>query len=168
MSGGAPPSVPGLRSVSRGYWLLAAALALYVALCTGARENHPKTDAWEHHRAILALAREGPGAGNPTYDDPAPSIRYSPFTVVLAGVSRATGAPVAPRDVVLAEPATAWSVPSVSGRIVFALHPSTHSSPTRPPIGARSSHAGTCAGSCSTRRAKTPPRSRACETRARS
>ena len=62
-----------------------------MALCTGHRENHPTTDAWEHHRAVRALALHLWHPGNPTYAIDAPSIRYSPYSVGLALVARATG-----------------------------------------------------------------------------
>ncbi|HTO70130.1 MAG TPA: hypothetical protein VMR31_09755 [Myxococcota bacterium] len=73
------------------YWFAAAAVTLYVALATGYRDELLGSDAWEHHRAVRVLAEVGLDAGNPTQDVPEPSIRYSPYSIVLALATRATG-----------------------------------------------------------------------------
>lgn len=75
----------------RFYLLACAALLAYVALCTGFRENHWAADAWEHHRAIKALVEDLGSPGNPTLAVDEPSIRYSPYTLLLALVCRGTG-----------------------------------------------------------------------------
>jgi hypothetical protein len=72
------------------YWIFASLLTLYVALTTGYRDELIAADAWEHHRAIRVLAEVGLHAGNPTQAASEPSIRYSPYTVALAVVSRST------------------------------------------------------------------------------
>ncbi|MBX3358688.1 MAG: hypothetical protein KF745_09690 [Phycisphaeraceae bacterium] len=74
------------------YWLLAAALVAYVALCTGNRDNKIGADAWEHHRVLVALTNNIWNPGNPTQASDEPSIRYSPSNVALAAVCRLTGA----------------------------------------------------------------------------
>ncbi len=74
------------------FWIVGAGLVIYVAFCTGQRDNHWRTDAWEHHRAIVALVDDLWEPGNPTYATAEPSIRYSPYTIVLALLSRTTGA----------------------------------------------------------------------------
>ena len=51
-----------------GLLLLALGLCVYVAFCTPFRDNHPLADAWEHHRAIVALEQQLWQPGNPTYD----------------------------------------------------------------------------------------------------
>jgi hypothetical protein len=48
-------------------------------------------DAWEHHRVILALSQDFDHPQNPTYAAEPPSIRYSPYSVALAAISRASG-----------------------------------------------------------------------------
>jgi hypothetical protein len=73
------------------YWLCGAALLVYVAACTGHRDNVWGADAWEHHRVILALSQDFEHPQNPTYAAEPPSIRYSPYSVVLAAISRASG-----------------------------------------------------------------------------
>jgi hypothetical protein len=73
------------------YLVVGSALVTYVALCTGWREGIPQADAWEHHRAIIALTENIRYPGNPTYATEDPSIRYSPYTVAQALVCRATG-----------------------------------------------------------------------------
>ena len=70
------------------FWLLGAALVLYVALCTGQRENIILSDSWEHHRALVALTRHLWRPGNPTYASDLPSVRYSPYFVFWAVVCR--------------------------------------------------------------------------------
>lgn len=72
-------------------WLIAGLMIGYVALCTKHRENRVDADAWEHHRAIRAITIEPWQPGNPTFARPEPSIRYSPYTIVLAAISRSTG-----------------------------------------------------------------------------
>src|SRR6185436_16669999 len=66
------------------------ALTLLVALCTGRRDNVDEADAWEHHRAIKALVEGWPFPGNPTFATTEPSIRYSPYSVAIAWLSRMT------------------------------------------------------------------------------
>lgn len=89
---GAPPRPAG---AGWSYWLLGALLVAYVAACSGHRDRFGEADAWEHHRAVVALARDW-NPGNPTYARPEPSIRYSPVMVTLAVLCRATG--IAPYD----------------------------------------------------------------------
>jgi hypothetical protein len=79
------------NKIGPGFWILATLLVLYVALCTGNRELFPSADAWEHHRAVKALSEHLWRPGNPTYATPEPSVRYSPYTVILALIARATG-----------------------------------------------------------------------------
>jgi hypothetical protein len=64
---------------------------VYVALCTGRRDNVAGADAWEHHRAIVALVQDFWHPGNPTYATDEPSIRYCPYIVSLALICRQTG-----------------------------------------------------------------------------
>jgi len=76
-------------STPRGFWILSAALVIYVAACTGFRDQLHGADAWEHHRAVLALTQNLRHPGNPTYANDVPSVRYSPYTVGLALLCRA-------------------------------------------------------------------------------
>lgn len=73
------------------YGILGTGLVLYVALCTPNRDSVWGADAWEHHRAIVAMVQEPWQPGNPTYATSEPSIRYSPYTVALASICRVTG-----------------------------------------------------------------------------
>jgi len=83
-----------------GYLVVGSVLVAYVALCTGWRDGIPQADAWEHHRAIVALTENIRYPGNPTYATEDRSIRYSPYTVAQALLCRATG--WAPYDVLSA------------------------------------------------------------------
>jgi len=78
------------RRVDVGFWLLGVILVAYVWGCTGQRDNLWRADAWEHHRAIVALTEKIWKPGNPTFATEHPSIRYSPYSVLLALVSRWT------------------------------------------------------------------------------
>jgi len=73
------------------YLLLALALTVYVALVAPYRSEMLLADAWEHHAAVLTLTDDLISPGNSTYATDDPSIRYSPFSVAAALVSRATG-----------------------------------------------------------------------------
>jgi hypothetical protein len=79
-----------LRRAPLGFWILGIVLVVYVAACTGQRENVWGADAWEHHRAVLSLTRQLRKPGNPTYASDLPSVRYSPYAVGWALVCRAT------------------------------------------------------------------------------
>ena len=88
-----PTVAPG-RGTVRGdvaFWAMTVLLGLYVALCTGNRDVVPDGDAWEHLRAIHALAADAWHPGNPTFASPVPSVRYSPYFVAQAAIVRATG-----------------------------------------------------------------------------
>ena len=78
------------RGGELAFWLIGAALVLYVACLTGQRENAPFADAWEHHRVILALQENLWRPGNPTFASDTPSIRYSPYFIVQAILCRVT------------------------------------------------------------------------------
>jgi hypothetical protein len=93
------------------FWLLGIALVVYVAVCTGQRQNNLGADAWEHHRAVLALTRHLWKPGNPTYASDVPSVRYSPYTVFWALICRATGI----------TPYTALSAAAVVNTILLVL-----------------------------------------------
>jgi hypothetical protein len=80
----------GLDRAGPLFWVVAAALLLYVALCTGQRDKKIGADAWEHHRAVKALTHDLWRPGNPTYATDDPSIRYSPYAVTLALIARTT------------------------------------------------------------------------------
>jgi hypothetical protein len=80
-----------------GYLILGSLLVVYVALCTRWRDSLWGADAWEHHRAIIALTEDLWQPGNPTYATRDPSIRYSPYTVVQAAICRMTG--LSPYDI---------------------------------------------------------------------
>lgn len=73
-----------------GFWLLSLLLVVYVAACTGFRDQLWGADAWEHHRAVLALTQNLWHPGNPTFASDLPSVRYSPYTIGLALLCRAT------------------------------------------------------------------------------
>jgi hypothetical protein len=73
------------------FCVLGLLLLSYVALCTSNRDNSWGADAWEHHRVIVALTRDLWHPGNPTYATSDPSIRYSPYSVLLAVMCRRTG-----------------------------------------------------------------------------
>lgn len=73
------------------YLLLSLAVLSYVGLLTGNRSERLDADAWEHHRAVLAMSQEMWNPGNPTYATDEPSIRYSPYTIALAMIVRSTG-----------------------------------------------------------------------------
>ena len=81
------------RSGTARVWFQLAGIALlvYVALCTSNRDSSWGADAWEHHRAVLALTRDLWNPANPTYATPEASIRYSPYSVALALLCRTTG-----------------------------------------------------------------------------
>jgi len=66
------------------------ALVFYVGVLTPRRDNDWEGDAWEHHRAILALTETLWKPGNPTFATDEPSIRYSPYSVALALLCLAT------------------------------------------------------------------------------
>jgi hypothetical protein len=85
----APPPHPQDRAGPL-FWALTLLLVGYVALCTPLRDSVLEADAWEHHRAIVALAHDLRNPGNPTYATDDLSIRYSPVSVSLAALSRAT------------------------------------------------------------------------------
>ncbi len=70
------------------FWMLGGLLVIYVACCTGFRDNVWESDAWEHHRAIVALTHNLLHPGNPTFAVATPSIRYSPYIITLALISR--------------------------------------------------------------------------------
>jgi hypothetical protein len=67
-------------------------MVAYVAVSTGHRDNLWDADAWEHHRAVANLTQGFLHPDNPTVLSPAPSIRYSPYGLGLAGLARLTGA----------------------------------------------------------------------------
>ena len=90
MPGALERASSGIRR--NAFWIVGVGLVIYVAFCTGQRDNHWRTDAWEHHRAIVALVDDLWEPSNPTYATAEPSIRYSPYTIALALLSRATGA----------------------------------------------------------------------------
>lgn len=73
------------------FWVLGFAVVGYVALCTAQRDRIWDADAWEHDRAIRAFAGDPSMPGNPTFATAEPSIRYTLYTVALAGLVRATG-----------------------------------------------------------------------------
>ncbi len=70
------------------YVLMSIGLLCYVGLLTGNRAEKLDADAWEHHRAVLAMSQDMWEPGNPTYASDAPTIRYSPYTIGLAWISR--------------------------------------------------------------------------------
>lgn len=72
------------------YWSIGSVLLVYVAVCTPQRSNVWGADAWEHHRAIVALMQNLWNPSNPTYATDEPSIRYSPYSVGLALLCRFT------------------------------------------------------------------------------
>lgn len=74
------------------FWLIGMLLVAYVGLCTGYRDNNWGTDAWEHDRVVLALSQKFWHPGNPTYATDEPSVRYAPYTLVLALICRMSGA----------------------------------------------------------------------------
>src|SRR5581483_3583288 len=103
-----PAGAPGLvadaraRATTRSrtprtFFALALALTVYVACCTGARDTLWLADAWEHEAAVTALVDRLWQPGNPVYATPVPSVRYSPYSVALALVARASG--TTPHDV---------------------------------------------------------------------
>ena len=78
-------------SAQRQYVILTVGLALFIAIVSPFRSEMQDADAWEHHRAIKALVDENFAPGNPTYASDEPSVRYSPYSVALATICRATG-----------------------------------------------------------------------------
>ncbi len=68
-----------------------ALLVAYVTICTRWRDGKLGADAWEHHRTIMALVDDLWHPGNPTYATNDTSIRFSPYSVTLALICRATG-----------------------------------------------------------------------------
>lgn len=73
------------------YLLLSLSVIAYVAVLTGNRSEKIDADAWEHHRAVLAMSQNPWEPGNPTYATDEPTIRYSPYTLALAQIVRSTG-----------------------------------------------------------------------------
>jgi hypothetical protein len=73
------------------YLLLSLGVVCYVAALTGNRSERLDADAWEHHRAVLAMSQDLWQPGNPTYATDEPTIRYSPYTVALAWIVHTTG-----------------------------------------------------------------------------
>ena len=70
------------------FLVIAVFLVVYVALCTGQRENGWSWDAWEHQRSIRALVENFWNPGNPTYPLSTPSVRYSPYIITLAAICK--------------------------------------------------------------------------------
>jgi hypothetical protein len=68
------------------FWILASILVVYVAVCTGQRENKMGADAWEHLRVLRALTENLWHPGNPTFASDLPSVRYSPYMVAVAAL----------------------------------------------------------------------------------
>ena len=58
------------------YLLISSLLVIYVGLCSPHWQHQQTADAWEHHRAVLALTRQMWQPGNPTYATTEPSVRY--------------------------------------------------------------------------------------------
>jgi hypothetical protein len=81
------PSLTGLPR-SLAYWATAVTVSLYVALTSGFRGEIRLIDGWEHHRVVRVMAQLGFAAGNPTYASDEPSIRYSPYSAILALAAR--------------------------------------------------------------------------------
>ncbi|HKS16254.1 MAG TPA: hypothetical protein VJU16_03025 [Planctomycetota bacterium] len=93
-SGGPVVDSPSSKGPGSLFWVLTLLLTAYVALCTTHRDSIREADAWEHHRALVALTQDLRNPGNPTLAGDAadlPSIRYSPYFVSIAALSRATG-----------------------------------------------------------------------------
>jgi hypothetical protein len=102
------------RSANRttpGFWLLATVLVVYVAVCTGFRDNQPEADAWEHLRVLVALTHNLWKPGNPTYALDIPSVRYSPYFVGLALLCRLAHI----------DPYSALSLAAVLNTVLFIL-----------------------------------------------
>ncbi len=76
------------RWADTAFLVIAAFLIVYVAFCTGQRENGWSWDAWEHQRSIRALVENFWDPGNPTYPLSTPSVRYSPYIVTLAAICK--------------------------------------------------------------------------------
>lgn len=74
------------------YIILSSAIIFYLYMCCWHWENARGADAWEHHRAVVALSRQMWRPGNPTYATPEPSVRYSPYSLGLAALARWSGA----------------------------------------------------------------------------
>lgn len=96
MNGGRAPHGEGMgeRRITRqlaSYTGLGLLLLVYVGLCTGYRDNVWESDAWEHHRVLVALVQDLEQPGNPTFATEHASVRYSPYSVPLALLCRATG-----------------------------------------------------------------------------
>jgi hypothetical protein len=66
------------------YWGIACLLIGYVALCAPLRDNLWVTDTLEHQRALRVFAEQWPDPQNPTYAESYASVRYSPYTLLLA------------------------------------------------------------------------------------
>ncbi|MEE9338307.1 MAG: hypothetical protein V3U87_09520 [Methylococcaceae bacterium] len=77
------------KSANTAFLVIAVFLVVYVAFCTGQRENGWSWDAWEHQRSIRALVENFWDPGNPTYPLSTPSVRYSPYIVTLAAICKA-------------------------------------------------------------------------------
>jgi len=79
------------RRAPYAFWILGLLLVIYVAACTGQRDNVDDADAWEHLRVLHALTVNLWHPGNPTFASDLPSVRYSPYFVGLAVLCRKTG-----------------------------------------------------------------------------
>ena len=90
-SNGSLNHAPTSRASLSLYITLSLLVIAYVAVLTGNRSEMPDADAWEHHRAVLAMSQSLMHPGNPTYATDEPSIRYSPYTVSLTLIVKATG-----------------------------------------------------------------------------
>ncbi len=88
---GADTNTPVSRSALVLYLAMSMLLLVFVALLTGNRSEKLDADAWEHHRAVLVMSENLTDPGNPTYASDEPTIRFSPYTVVLALIVRTTG-----------------------------------------------------------------------------
>jgi hypothetical protein len=84
---------------------------VYVALCTGYRDNIWGADAWEHYRDIRALARNVLETHNPTYATSDQTPRYSPYIVFWGAVCHFSGI----------DPYTGLSIAAVANTLLLAL-----------------------------------------------
>lgn len=73
------------------YIITSFMIIIYVSICSPHWENARGADAWEHHRAVVALSRQMWRPENPTYATPEPSVRYSPYSLGLAMLARVSG-----------------------------------------------------------------------------